>query len=228
MDAAVIVPAYNEAESLARCLAPFESQPVELVVVVGGDDGTEQVARDAPFVDTVVRCDEGGAGIARNRGAEAATAPILLFTDADTVVPEDWVRLHLRHYTDDDVVGVGGPARPLEDSLKHRVLFKLLSDYWYRVSWPLGFVQQPGFNCSFRADAFEAAGGFDEDIPFMEDTELSLRMKDYGRIVYDADSCVATSARREADEGYLSLFAKYVRGYANHYILRREFDADYF
>ncbi len=26
-------------------------------------------------------------------------------------------------------------------------------------------------------------------------------MKDYGRIVYDADSCVATSARREADEG---------------------------
>jgi hypothetical protein len=53
-------------------------------------------------------------------------------------------------------------------------------------------------------------------------------MKDHGRIVYDADSCVATSARREADEGYLSLFAKYVRGYANHYILRREFDADYF
>ncbi len=105
MDAAVIVPAYNEAESLARCLAPFESQPVELVVVVGGDDGTEQVARDTPFVDTVVRCDEGGAGIARNRGAAAAKAPILLFTDADTVVPEDWVRLHLRHYTDDEVVG---------------------------------------------------------------------------------------------------------------------------
>ncbi|MFB6224504.1 MAG: glycosyltransferase [Haloarcula sp.] len=228
MDAAVIVPACNEAETLSRCLAPFESQAAELVVVAGGDDKTERVARETPFVDTVVRCDEGGAGTARNRGAAAATKSILLFTDADTVVPDDWVRLHLRHYADDDVVGVGGPARPLETSLKHRVLFKLLSDYWYRVSWPLGFIQQPGFNCSFRADTFESADGFNEEIPFMEDTELSLRLKDSGRIVYDTDTCVATSARREADEGYLSLFAKYLRGYANHYILRREFDADYF
>lgn len=228
MDAAVIIPAYNEAESLARCLAPLKSQSAEVVAVVGGDDGTEQVARDTSVVDTVVRCDEGGAGAARNRGAVATTASVLLFTDADTVVPDDWVRLHLRHYTDGAVVGVGGPARPLEGGFKHRALFKLLSDYWYRVSWPLGFVQQPGFNCSFRAEAFKAAGGFDEDIPFMEDTELSLRLKDHGRIVYDADTCVATSARREADEGYLSLFATYARGYVNHYILRREFDAEYF
>ncbi len=91
MDAAVIVPAYNEAESLARCLAPFESQPVELVVVVGGDDGTEQVARDTPIVDTVVRCDEGGAG-RRNRGAAAAPPRFFCSHDADTVVPEDRVR----------------------------------------------------------------------------------------------------------------------------------------
>ncbi|MBV0903211.1 glycosyltransferase [Haloarcula salina] len=228
MDASVIIPAHNEAETLSRCLAPFESQSAEVVVVAGGDDGTERVARETSLVDTVVRSDEGGAGAARNRGAEAATNSVLCFTDADTVVPDDWVRLHCRHYANPDVVGVGGPARPLEDDLKHRVLFKLLSDYWYRVSWPVGFVQQPGFNCSFRADAFEAAGGFDEDIPFMEDTELSLRMKHRGRIVYDPDSRVATSARREADEGYLSLFAKYVRGYANHYVLRREFDAEYF
>ncbi|MFB6079096.1 MAG: glycosyltransferase family 2 protein [Halarchaeum sp.] len=228
MDASVVVPAYNEAATLARSLDALTGQSAEVVVVVDGDDGTWDVAADHDAVDVLVRGGEAGAGAARNEGAAHATGDVVCFTDADTVVPADWVDTHRRHYDDPAVVGVGGPATALDGTRRDRFLFKVLSDYWYRVSWPLGFVQQPGFNCSVRADAFRALDGFDEAIPFMEDTEFSLRLKERGRVVYDPDTEVATSPRREVEEGYLSLFATYARAYLSHYVLGRPLRDDYF
>lgn len=224
----VIVPAYEEPGNVARCLASLQGQDAEVVVVAGGEDDDATVARNHPVADVVVEDDGRGAGAARNRGVEAASGDVLGFTDADTVVPEDWVANHRRHYADDDVVGVGGPAQPLEDSLKDRLLFRVLSDYWYRVSWPVGFIQLPTFNCSYRATTVRANDGFDEDIPFMEDTELSMRLRSEGEFVYDPETCVETSARREQDEGYLSLFATYVKGYLDYYVLDRNPDEGYF
>jgi glycosyltransferase involved in cell wall biosynthesis len=226
--ASVVVPAYNEADRLEQCLSSLAGQDAEVVVVAGGDDGTPELAASHDAVDVVVRDENRGPGAARNRGVEAASGDVVLFTDADTVVPEDWVVTHRRHYEDDDVVGVGGPAAPLEGGLRNRVLFTLLSDWWYRVSWPVGFVQLPTFNCSYRTATFREHGGFDESIPMMEDTELSLRLRDAGTLPYDPETRVETSARREQDEGYLSLFATYVSAYVTYFLLGREPDEEGF
>ncbi len=213
---------------LERCLSSLAGQDAELVVVASGDDGTRELAAAHDAVDVLVRDEENGPGAARNRGVDAASGDVVLFTDADTVVPSDWMRNHLRHYADGNVVGVGGPARPIEDDLKNRVLFKVLSDWWYRVSWPLGLVQQPTFNCSYRTSVFHEHDGFDETIPMMEDTELSMRVRHAGDVVYDTDTEVETSARREEGEGYLSLFVTYVGAYVSYYLLGRDPDEDGF
>jgi glycosyltransferase involved in cell wall biosynthesis len=224
----VVVPAYDEGDTIRRTLDSLAGQGAEVLVVVDGDDDTDALARDHDAVTRVVEGDDAGAGAARNTGVDHATGDVVLFTDADTVVPPHWVRTHLRHYDRPEVVGVGGPATSIEGDAKNRLLFRLLSDYWYRVSWPLGFVQAPGFNCSYRTAAFREAGGFDETMAFMEDTDLSLRMKGHGAVVYDPETEVATSARREREEGYARLFARYVRGYLDHYVLKRRLDDDYF
>ncbi|MFC7231310.1 hypothetical protein ACFQMM_07645 [Saliphagus sp. GCM10025308] len=156
---------------------------------------------------------------------------MLCFTDADTVVPPTWVRDHCRHYsvaTKSTVVGVGGPLEPLEPGLRHRVCFRLLSDWWYRLSWPLGFVQQPGPNCSVRRTAFERVGGFDESLPFLEDTDLSLRLRREGEVVYDRECAVRTSVRRQEREGYGRLFLTYARGYLAYLLPGRSPSATYF
>ena len=215
--ASVVVPAREEAGRLERTLDSLARQSFDgrlEVIVVASGAATLAAARDHPAVGRALDDERrDGPGAARNRGAAVATGDVLLFTDADSVVPPTWVRRHWRHYATPRVVGVGGPLRPLADGLYHRALFRLLSDWWYRVSWPVGFVQQPGPNCSVRRAAFEAIGGFDESLPFLEDTDLSLRLREAGSVVYDSRCPVRTSVRRHEREGYLPLFLAYLVGY---------------
>ncbi|QSW99077.1 glycosyltransferase [Haloterrigena alkaliphila] len=230
--ASVVVPARDEPDSLERTLDALSAQTfdgrLEVIVVASGTT-TLAVARAHRIVDRVVadRTHEGP-GAARNRGAAVATGDVLLFTDADTVVPPAWVRRHRRHYATPAVVGVGGPLRPLAGGLRHGLLFRLLSDWWYRASWPVGFVQQPGPNCSVRRSAFEAVGGFDESLSFIEDTDLSLRLREAGTVVYDHTCPVATSPRRQEREGYLPLFLAYLAGYLAYAIPGRSPTRDHF
>lgn len=218
MQTAVVVPAYNERATLRRALDALRGQADEVCVVVGGDDGSRELAREHAAVDRVLDDDrEAGPAAARNRGARAVDADVVCFTDADTVVPDRWVDRHAGHYRDRRVVGVGGPLRPLDGSRRDAILFRLLSDYWYRVSWPLGFVQASGNNCSYRRDVFLDVGGFDESMAFMEDTDLSLRMRERGSVVYDPGAPVETLVRRQREEGYAGLFARYAVGYARYF-----------
>ncbi|WP_339103398.1 glycosyltransferase [Haloterrigena salinisoli] len=218
--ASVVVPAREEAARLERTLASLGRQSFDgrlEVIVVASGAATLRIAREHGVVDRVLTDDRrDGPGAARNRGAAVATGDVLLFTDADTIVPSTWVRRHWRHYATPAVVGVGGPLRPLADGLSHRVRFRLLSDWWYRISWSVGFVQQPGPNCSVRRSAFEAVDGFDESLPFLEDTDLSLRLREAGRVAYDPDCPVRTSVRRHEREGYLPLLLAYLVGYLEY------------
>lgn len=230
-EVSVVVPAFREGkrlEATLESLAIQTEEPLEVIVVAAGES-TLEVARTHPVVDRVlVDGREDGPGHARNRGAAVARGDVLCFTDADTVVPPAWVARHRRHYVTPDVVGVGGPLRPLEDAFRHRLAFRVLSDWWYRVSWSVGFLQQPGPNCSVRRAAFEATGGFDEELRFLEDTDLSLRLKAEGLVVYDHTCPVSTSTRRQQREGYVGLFLTYLVGYLLYVLPGLEPTREYF
>ena len=217
VNAAVVIPAYNERATIEDTLDALHGQEADVIVVTGGDDGTEAVVHAHPATNhVIVDTAENGPATARNQGARAAETPVVCFTDADTIVPPRWVDRHLSHYHDPSVIGVGGPLQPLDGDWTDTVLFKLLSDSWYRVSWPLGFVQASGNNCSYRREPFLDAGGFDESMSFIEDTDCSLRMHDRGTMVYDPRTAVETSVRRQKSDGYLSVLLTYALGYTRY------------
>lgn len=230
--ASVIVPARDEEHRLERTLDSLATQTfdgrLEVIIVASGAK-TVRVARAHPAVDRVLVDDHReGPGPARNRGAAVAAGDVLLFTDADTVVSPSWVRRHYRHYATPEVVGVGGPLRPLENGFRHRVLFRVLSDWWYRACWPIGFVQQPGCNCSVRRTTFEAIGGFDDSLGYLEDTDLSLRLRREGAVAYDHTCLVDTSARRQKRVGYGRLCWTYLVGYLEYVLPGLSPTRDYF
>ena len=117
MDIAVIISTFERPAHLARCLASLEAQEgvdgrFEVVVTDDGsrDDTLRLVSTTARRVDfplTFTTHDHDGFRLARcrNEGVAASSAPYLLFTDGDCLLPRDHLRLHLAARRRSVVVG---------------------------------------------------------------------------------------------------------------------------
>ena len=85
----IIVPCYNAAATIERCLASISEQSTDCEVIVIDDGSTDETlaildrlsAKDKQIV--LVHQDNGGVSIARNAGLERATGEWMLFCDAD-------------------------------------------------------------------------------------------------------------------------------------------------
>ena len=108
----IIIPAFNEANRLARCLdsvARQISMPDEVIVVDNNStDDTAIIAQQYPFV-RVVRARKQGIVHARNAGFNAATSDILARIDADTILDADWI-LNLQRYYESNCGAVTGSS----------------------------------------------------------------------------------------------------------------------
>lgn len=95
----VIVPTYNRADLLPRCLDSVlrqTFQDFELIVADDGStDGTRDVVEDVVARDARVRYafqDNRGGGDARNLGASVSTGRLITFIDSDDEVAPTWLQ----------------------------------------------------------------------------------------------------------------------------------------
>jgi glycosyltransferase involved in cell wall biosynthesis len=201
---AVVVPARDEQQLIARCLESVHASlpsalPSTLVVVADGcTDETVAIARSCGAV--VVEADFANVGAARRLGVDAALATWpelpresiwIANTDADSWVPSHWIRhqLDLAEAGADVVVGT---VRPDFAELPHGY-----RDAWlqtHRPGEPNGHVH--GANLGVRASVYARAGGFARDAEH-EDTRLVDRLVLAGASLVASDAAeVITSGRR--------------------------------
>ncbi|CAG0970165.1 partial heptose III glucuronosyltransferase, partial [Gammaproteobacteria bacterium] len=90
----VVIPTFNRKDILRQCLKSLQAQDFtdfEVLVVDGGNDGTEEMlAREFPGF-RYLREERSGPSVARNLGIEQATGEIVAFTDDDCLPPPDWL-----------------------------------------------------------------------------------------------------------------------------------------
>ena len=182
----VVVPTHQRPALLRRCLRALGQQSLgagayEILVV---DDGRQDATRDvvqelaaapgAPHI-RYLRPEHGrGPACARNLGWRAARAPVIAFTDDDTIAHADW----LAH-------GVAAlAARAAWCALAGRVLVPLEggpsqrpSDH-ERMTQGLQHAEFVTANAFVRRDALERIGGFDERFlrAWREDADLQFRL----------------------------------------------------
>src|SRR5690348_7890348 len=90
----VVIPAYNEEDYIENCLKSLmrqEVMPDEIIVVNNNStDRTEEIVKKYPVI--LITEKKKGTIAARNAGFDMAKGNIIVRTDADTVVPTNWIK----------------------------------------------------------------------------------------------------------------------------------------
>lgn len=199
MKFSILVPAYNEEQSISTCLnslTSITSGDKEIIVV--DDASTDHTARIVEkFLDKGVilvrREKNGGRAAALNSGLQTSTGDVVVTTDADTVVPSDWLERYTACFKHQGTVAVGGAyqASNKDDVLAHAtsVLDQILNGVFKKSLVP---NKLSGVNSAIRREALSKAGGFNENSWWSEDSELGWKLKKIGTIMYDSGNSVKT------------------------------------
>jgi glycosyltransferase involved in cell wall biosynthesis len=191
----VVIPTHNRARLLAKHLLQLKDQSLppeqfEVIVVADGCmDDTATILRGLalPYRLTVLeQTPRAGASAARNRGAEAAQADVLLFLDDDMEPRAGLLRAHL-NAQQAMAGGVVVGYFPMQAPQKGESVFTKATRLWWadrfhELALPNHRFSLKDFctgNVSLVRRAFHNAGGFDEAIGQSgagEDYELGYRL----------------------------------------------------
>jgi glycosyltransferase involved in cell wall biosynthesis len=202
----VIIPTWNEEYWLPRLLNSLAgSKWVQSVIVAdnASDDRTRAIAR-AHGCRVVAG---GRPARARNRGAATALADILLFVDADTVLPLGYLEALQELFRDQTTVAVYFRNLPLSSRRLTNLLYTIMDGYISALHF-LGIVQGIGTSIAVRATAFRRLGGFPEDVAVGEDAYLLRRLRRLGKVRYIREWPVYTSSRRLRLDGSVRYICK--------------------
>jgi len=172
-------------EALRAGLARLRTRPGDSVLVVDNTPGRTRLdtAADGP-VSVVHEAAVPAPAYARNRGAERGSAEWLVFIDADVIPPEDLIEAYfdppprtgtglMAGGVEDEPVYADGPAVARYAYLRR---FMSQEDTFRFGDW--GYPKTANAAC--RRAAFEAVGGFRDDIRAGEDADLTFRLRSAG------------------------------------------------
>jgi glycosyltransferase involved in cell wall biosynthesis len=174
------VPAYNEAADIGatcKALLALDPPPAEIVFVDDAStDGTPAIIGrylERPSIRLIVQPANRGPAAARNAGITAATSDVIVFVDADVLLPTDFLARLSSHYERGaDMVAVEAAASATDMACER--FFQAQHRFLYADERDVGWSQ--GFSC--RREIAVRAGLFTEALPVPggEDGEFVERL----------------------------------------------------
>lgn len=196
----VVIPAFQEEKFLPRVLQSVlgqEYKNFELIVVDNNSsDKTAEIAKK--FGAKVLFEPRQGVGFARQAGFLAAKGDIIATTDADAILPENWLsRIAKEFKNDNDLAAFGGLYTLYSGPVTARLaIFYLARFLWIWDKICSGGWNLAGANLAVRKSAFLRVGGFDTRFSLCEDVDISRRLRNVGEVAFDPNFRVQTSGRR--------------------------------
>jgi glycosyltransferase involved in cell wall biosynthesis len=229
----VVVPVFNGAQVIEACLESLCDQTLapgayEIVVV---DDGSTD--HTATIVRKWIACHPGvsarllqqahaGPAAARNTGAQAAGAPLLLFTDADCRATHQWIETLVEGFNvPERPAGLMGTYLSDQAALAARFAQIEFEDRYRRMASAPAIDLVATYSAAFRRDIFLAEGGFDPSFHEAnnEDVEFSYRLSEAGHRMHFAPEAQVYHRHASTWQGYAR--TKMGRGFWRILVYRR-------
>lgn len=219
----IIVTTLNEERYIEDCLKSLKNQTYAYkeIIVVDSNSNDKTVIIAKKYADEII-VHECIMPVGRNIGAREASGDIFLFVDADVILLPNWVDVVMPHLQEDRVVAVYGDLLPREGKLKSWLAYSKeeLSNLFLRKA-QMPCYGKLGTAVAIKKDAFEKVGGFTEKNACCEDVDMSLRLREYGKIKFVPDAKGYVSMRRFEKSGYLKLSLLWL-WIGSYYILTRK------
>lgn len=206
MRLSVVIPTWNEAQWLPRLLVCLQKwADLGEIIVADNDSSDDTIAIAKRYNCRVVPGGRPAEG--RNAGSESSTGDVILFVDADAVVPQATLSHIAESFRRSPIVGLHCRLVPLGASPFVALCYRVM-DAYLRVLSRRGISQGVGTLIAVRRDAFRAVNGFREDILVGEDADFIRRLGRIGKVHYERRAVVFTSARRFSLENQYLFAAK--------------------
>jgi Glycosyl transferase family 2 len=185
----IVVPVYNARRYLRDSLGALEAimaseRDLELIVADNGStDGSREWVESEYGGRARILQVPGTIGAVRNAGARMAGGKYLVFLDADCVVGPDYLQRARDVFRQVPQAAATGamyalPPHPHWIEKTWQELHRRTGDGW------VNYLNSG--NLIVRRDAFQAVGGFDEQLTTGEDSELGQRLNEAGYPIYEA------------------------------------------
>jgi len=232
LDFSIIIPTYNRPAQLESCLRSLEEleYPRERYEVVVVDDGgfpplTAALGSPGEKLDLhILRQDNSGPGLARNRGAAHARGRYLAFTDDDCRPDPGWLGSFGSAFDSQPKALLGGRTVNFLDnsySYTSQMIVQLVYDHYNPDPNDAKFFTSN--NIAVSSKHFSEMGGF--DAAFVEtggeDRELCDRWRHLGRRLVYVPSALVRHGHAMNLAGFWRQHFRYGRG-AFHYHRRRK------
>lgn len=205
----VIIPTYNEEKFIVNSLHSImlqSRQPDEILVVDNNStDNTAEIAKK--FGAKIIKESKQGPQFAVATGFACATGDIVCGTDADTIVPTNWIEKIEAIITANHCAITGPcsyPDAPTAIQIGAEVLPKFYG-FGYKG-------EMIGANFAFWKKLYDKIGGINTDF-LSWDIDLGDKARKIDKLYYDPKLVVSTSGRRFHGKNIGKVLAKYYVNY---------------
>lgn len=213
----IVIPTLNEEGFIGDLLGEILSQDMSYEIIVsdsGSTDQTEQIVRSfirmcpeksIRFINAPIK----GVSIARNNGAAFANADYIVFLDADTRIPNNFLRDAYLEVKRRNLDGAGCHLDTSSENIMDKAVFGF---YHHCILNPLQYTKRPGSagaGIVVKRSVHHAIGGFNTSMKTCEDLDYIKKISETGKFRMLKSTSIIFNTRRFDDEGRVRVWFKY-------------------
>lgn len=224
MNVSVIIPTHNRVGGATRAVESVLNQtvlPKEIIVVDDYSDVPAKVDAKSDDVEIIVHrfSENKGACAARNKGVELSSGDVLMFLDDDDTWKPDKIKNQLHIFDNNPDVGLVYSARSVVyDDDRETEAYQITPNPNMQgdIYSDIFYANHIGTTSSvaIKRDIFDKAGGFDINLPCLQDYDLWIRCTKITKVDFDPNPTVVYEVSRTGKSQISSSGDKHPRAVA--------------